>query len=415
MRKTSILLVAIFAILATSSYAQEAKYRRSSLEMVLIETDKFPNKEVVMKSYENYPFPDKYDNHSVNVPTLNPAKYALTDAEKEAAGIKKGAAAVVGEDAISTKEMNLIIEKYIKEQKLANKLVAKWFNAADGFNMNLVAERGFYNASEMDAAIAKGQARGTASLADAGEELIGNTFVTFTKMNFYENEPIAAAAKEAALLAASQIKVPAMQVAAQAAAEAAYQVAKEGYSVWSKTWLYQLNWNDSIASVFYNELWNNPSALEKSDLFSLKLVGVQNNSNLVIFKIGSSQEELINKATVRNIDNVFAKLQKNYDEFKPKVPVLTASPLTAQVGMKEGLKGGEKFDILEMTINPKTERTEYKKIGVATVDKKLIWDNRYNAGEKVEQQLDANGNEINATVFKGPKKVQPGMLLKQKK
>jgi len=33
-----------------------------------------------------------------------------------------------------------------------------------------------------------------------------------------------------------------------------------------------------------------------------------------------------------------------YEVFKVKVPVLTNEPITAQIGMKEGLEGGEKFE-----------------------------------------------------------------------
>jgi hypothetical protein len=199
--------------------------------------------------------------------------------------------------------------------------------------------------------------------------------------------------------------------------DATYEKTKEGYSVWSKTWLYRLNWNDSIAAIFYNDLWSNPSAFDKSDIFSLEFVGVQYNQSLVTFKIGEkrTQEQIIDLALVRNVDNAFAELQKDNDVFKPKVPVLTVNPITAQIGMKEGLTGGESFDVLEMVFNQKTGTTEYKKIGTATADKKIIWDNRYNAGEQAEQVLNKDGNPITATPFKGGKTIQPGMLLKQVK
>lgn len=84
--------------------------------------------------------------------------------------------------------------------------------------------------------------------------------------------------------------------------------------------------------------------------------------------------------------------------------------------MKESLQGGEKFEVLEMVLNPNTGLTEYKKLGTVTASKDIIWDNRYNAGDKPEiEQLDETGNVVNATVFKGSKSVQPGMLLKQLK
>ena len=83
--------------------------------------------------------------------------------------------------------------------------------------------------------------------------------------------------------------------------------------------------------------------------------------------------------------------------------------------MKEGLEGGEKFDVLEMTLNSQG-LTEYKKVGSVSVDKEAIWDNRYNAGGKPEvETLDSEGKPITATRFKGGKKVESGMLLKQAK
>jgi hypothetical protein len=314
------------------------------------------------------------------------------------------------------------IDKVIKESKLANQLVSTWFNRSkEGkFDMSMIQERGFYNASELEASVAKGQTKGLAKLGDAGEELIRNSFVTFTKLEFIANEPAAALVRDLAKeeIAKSLAGKPQLLLdKANQAADKVYEKTKEGYSLWSKTWLYRLNWNDSISAVFYNDLWSNPSAFDKTDLFSLEFVGTQYNQSLVTFKLGETrtQEQIIDLALVRNVDNAFAELQKDNDVFKPKVPVLTGNPITAQIGMKEGLVGGETFDVLEMTLNEKTGYTEYKKVGSVTADKKIIWDNRYNAGEKVEQLLDKDGNPISATLFKGGKSIQPGMLLKQVK
>ncbi len=431
----------------TQSVAQELsedfKYRRSSLSMILIETDNFPNKEAVMSSWNNYPFPDKYNKHEVDLKSFNIKSVVLTDQDLLKAGylkdtlkttlqITKAKAGLKNIKFLNTEqtigvvmpsekeEYQLKIDKTINESKLANKLVASWFNrSADGkFDMSLIQKRGYYNASELEASIAQGQKKNMATLGDAGEELIRNSFVTFTKLEFIENEPVAAFIRDAAKTEASSGGKPQLMVnAAHKAADKIYEKTKEGYSLWSKTWLYRLNWNDSIASVFYNELWSKPSSFDKSDLFSLEFVGVQYNQSLVTFKLGETrtQEQIIDLALVRNVENAFAELQKDNDVFKPKVPILSVDPITAQIGMKEGLKGGEKFDVLEMTQDPKTGLTEYIKVGSVTADKKLIWDNRYNAGEKVEQVLDDKGNPINATTFKGGKSLQPGMLLKQVK
>jgi hypothetical protein len=44
----------------------ELKYRRSSLHLILLESEDFPRKETVMKAYHEAPFPDKYNNHSIS-------------------------------------------------------------------------------------------------------------------------------------------------------------------------------------------------------------------------------------------------------------------------------------------------------------------------------------------------------------
>lgn len=433
----------------TQAFAQESvkdfKYRRSSLSMILIESDKFPNKDAVMSSWNNYPFPDKYNKHNIDLKSININSIVLSEKDllnagylkdtlknavqiAKATGSLKPVKYVNAEKTIAVvmptekQEYQLKIDKVIREKKLANQLVASWFNRdkKGKFDMSLIQERGFYNASELEASIAKGQTRGMASLGDAGEELIRNTFVTFTKLEFIENEPAAAIVRDEAKAEINKSMAGKPKILIDRALQGAdetYEKTKEGYSLWSKTWLYRLSWNDSIAAVFYNDLWSNPAAFDKSDLFSLEFVGVQYNQSLVTFKIGETrtQEQIINLALVRNVDNAFAELQRDNDVFKPKVPVLTVNPITAQIGMKEGLTGGETFEVLEMTLNAKTGLTEYKKIGSVTADKNVIWDNRYNAGEKVEQMLDKEGKPITATPFKGGKSVQPGMLLKQVK
>ena len=379
------------------------KYRRSSLFMVLIESETFPNKESVMKSWNNYPFPDKYNDHSVEVQTMNPSNYETTSSESI--------------------EMTDRINKFIKETDLSRKIVAKWFNVTDDgkMDMKLVQDRGFYNASEMDAAIASGQQRGLASLGDAGEELISKTFVTFSKLNFVPNEPAALVIKEAAILKANKIKVPTAKTSSIKAAELAYEKAKEGYSVWTNTWLYQLDWNDSIANVFW-EMWNNKEDFNNTEIFKLKYIGKESSQSLVTFSLKKgegqrTEEQIIDIATVRNIDNVLSKLQKEYDVFKPVTPVISSSPITAMIGLKEGLQMGDRFEVLEMIWDDKTGKTVWKRVNECSVSKKLpILDNRYNAGGKPEVVLDEKGNpipQVDATTFKGSKKIQPGMLLKQ--
>lgn len=434
-----ILSLLFTTVLMAKNTDQNFDYRRSSLHMILIESDDFPEKNAVLESWKNYPFPEKYNKHTMPFYSFNADSFKISDEELLSLGYLKDT--LKDEIAIASAELTrtnlkylndnqtiavilpsesdiyrIKIDKCLKEENLAQQCAASWFNRNDstGFNMNLVQERGFYNATEMEAGIAMGQVRGLASLGDAGEELISNTFLTFTKLEFVENEPIARAFRDKALKA-TDIKLagsPDLVIEmAKIPIYKAYDKAKEGYSLWSKSWLFKFEWNDSIANIFYNDLWSNPDAFDTTRLFSFTFVGEQYNQSLVTFSLTEQRthNQIIDIALVRNVDNAFAKLQKKNDVFKPKVPVVSSDPIIAQIGMKEGLEGGERFEVLEMTMNKKTGYTEYKRVGSVTVNKKHVWDNRYNAGmEKME-----NTSETLGTEFKGPKDIYPGMLLKQ--
>lgn len=422
----------------------DEKYRRSTLQMTLIESENFPNKESVIKSWNTAPFPEKYNKHGASFTNININDINPTDQDLINAGFLKDTAKGKVEIALAEtlkKPLRFLDEKrtlavvlpnekqlykikldaYIKSNELAKKVVAKWFNMNDKgkFNMQLIQERGLYNASDLEVNIAKGQARGLAALGDAGEQLINNTFVTFSKLEFYANEPAARALADASIAELAG-KPQILVKAATKQIEATYEKTKEGYSLWSKTWLYKLKWNETIANTFYEKLWSNPEAFKKSTIFELEFVNVQYNQSLVTFKSGEqrTQEQIIDLALVRNVDNAFAELQKDNDVFKTKSSVFSISPITAKIGMKEALNGGEAFEVLELTYNAKTGVTSYKNIGRIKADPNLIWDNRYNASETVEQYLDKNGAPligIQGTKFSDSDKVQIGMLLKQVK
>jgi hypothetical protein len=408
-------LFAMLVVASSNGFAQsdkdvkDVKYRRSSLHTILIESENFPRKESVIKAYNAAPFPEKYDNHSIGEKSFDPKKYGAT---KE----------------LSDDEMAVVVAKYLKDNKVGNKLVAKWFDRkANGFfDIDLISQRGLISASFTDIKTAEASAEGKALLQTAGLDLINNTFVVVSKMKFYENEPVARAAREAALIAAGKLSMAILRDKAVDVANKGYDKAKEGYSVWTTSYLYKLKWDDTTSNTFYQDLWIDASTegnvavkkanFDKSDLFQLEFIGSENSTSLVTFSLSEkrTEDQIINLAVTRNVDNVYAKLQKKYDVFKTKVPLFTGNPLTAKIGMKEGLEGGEKFEVLEANMDPKTGIIEYKKKGTIKVDKNLIWDNRYNAGLPITDETGAEiKNPLNGTTFEGGSKFYPGMLIRQ--
>ena len=481
--KTAQLTLLLGLLTVTVSVAQkkqeipEVKYRRSSLHTVLVQAGGSENAETIEGAFFKAPFPDKYNDHNVGMNTLSRSDYAISDEEREAGGAKRTKAGELGNKLASgatngmtdpsAADVPFQIEKFISQTKLANKLVAKWWGRKDdgSFGTDLIFERGMYDASALDAEVAQGTTRGAdIILQDAGFELIDKTFVVFNKMHFVENEKIASLVKETALKAAAAIPNSIAQIAATKSAELAYKLTREGYTVYTTSFLYKLNWNDSVQEVFFTELWVEPTdadevkaarakAFEDTDLFQLEFIGKSKASSVVMpvnnpltNKPSVPAKEVLELATVRNIDAVYAKLQKEYEVFKPMTPLYSVKPHTARIGMKEGIEGGEKFEVLEQSIDPKTMRTIYTRKGVITADKKLVWDNRTTAlaenantngmtEEEIEQMVEnvlagetapatseeavaAEPNEaaaLGATTFKGGGKFYPGMLIRQLK
>ncbi|MFZ4435484.1 MAG: hypothetical protein ACOYOR_03145 [Flavobacterium psychrophilum] len=404
-----LILITLSAVLCSSvllaqdsqKEMKETKYRRSSLHTILIESSAFPKKDQVINAYYGAPFPDKYDNHNIGAKSFNPAKYST--------------------DTVESKTPE-VIEKYFKDEQIAKKMVAKWFNRqADGsFDYSLVSERGAFNASFLDSKTAVASSDGKALLATAGFELINNTFVVVSKMKFVENEPIARGIRDAAIIAASNAP-GLLKMGIEKAAEIAYNKGKEGYSVWTTSYLYKLKWTPEVEGSFYQEMYGEKGTItpamkakfdSNTDLFQMEYVGAQKSTTLVTFslKVKRTEDQIINLSVTRNIEKVFAKLQKNYDVFKPKVPLYTGEPITAKIGMKEGLEGGDKFEVLEAVMDQKTGKIEYKSIGTIKVDGDKIWDNRFNLGDEAPAE-----GAVDRTTFKGGKKFYSGLLIRQLK
>ncbi|MDR2972828.1 MAG: hypothetical protein LBU83_13035 [Bacteroidales bacterium] len=419
-------------IVAQKKEIEEPNYRRSSLHLVLVTTDDPILKETeVMKAWDKYPFPDKYNQHSVELKKFAAGKPGVSFFEFATQYVKGNSSLPTTirelkklqqfdtDEEAYIKAMIDRISNKIREEKLAHKLLEKWFNInPDGtYSMDLIQNRGCYNATEMQALEASYTLRGRAILEDAGEELIGNTFVAFCKIDVYENEPIA---KFKFMIVNAIANLTEGGELIRTAGEIAYLAAKDGYSARTMAMLYKLNWNDSIKAEFYN-CWKDDTHIdyEKFQMtpFNMVLVGndISIGKAIAPFGINFDEKKLIDLTIVRNIDNLFAKLQAKYEVFKPKFLVLTNPPLTAEMGMKEGLSGGEKFELLEQIWNTKKNKREYKRVAIVKVDKKQIWDNRYFAGEEnPKQQIDKKtGEPIKSTLLTKFKGAYPGMLLRQ--
>ncbi|MDE5706687.1 MAG: hypothetical protein K2H69_00685, partial [Alistipes sp.] len=92
----------------------------------------------------------------------------------------------------------------------------------------------------------------------------------------------------------------------------------------------------------------------------------------------------------------------------------------ARIGTRDGLKGGEVFEVLEKEVYEKdgAERVRYNKKGELTVSKKQVWDNTYSAGQEEAAGLNdkKKGEAPTETLLEGKDKqaYYEGMLLRMK-
>lgn len=378
-----------------AAVAGKLKYRRSSLYTLMLDDNRRERYRVIKDAFGNAVLSEKFNDHNIG-PYLIPAH------------------GMSGEN-----DQTKLIEEYLNNKGVARDLVAKWFNrdANGNFNMELIAERGQYNASEIDVKVAQSSVRGKAMLADAGRELISNTFVIVYDYKYTNKEEQAKKRGGFLDIVSSVASVAGYDDVANIAqgVRVASDVMGKGYFVRTTSYLYRLVWNDDIANEFYTYLWNDASdsdsrrkeLFDRSDLFKLEYVGSEksrNNLQSTIFT-SKSDNQLIEIATTRAVDKNIGKLQRTFEEFRVKTPLLNTEPIAAQIGTKEDIERGDKFEVLEQVLD-EDGTTYYDKVGTIKVDK--VWDNAYLADE-----VDPN-NEINYTTFKGSaKKLAPGMLIRQ--
>ena len=372
------------------------KYRRSSLYTLMINDDSREHFGHIRNTFGNIELSEKFNNHNIGPYLINTA--GGIDDQTEA------------------------INQFFIQNQTAKELVAKWFNRdVDGnFDMDVIANRGSYNASDLDVLVAQDSQRGQALLEDAGEELIKNTFVIVYDFKYTNKEE---KAKKTggflSVLSTAASFVPGMENVSTVVdgVNLAQTALGKGYFVKTTAYLYQLEWNEEVASRFYNEMWmdenshdpNRKAAFDNTDIFKLKFIGTQvarKNLQSTIFS-NKTNEDLIGIATVRASDKSIAQLQREFEDFRVKTPLLSGDPIAAKIGTKEGIEKGDKFEVLEQVLG-EDGKTYYERVGTIKVDKNDIWDNSYLAEE------DSSANLSGQTLFKGASnKYYSGMLIRQ--
>lgn len=406
MRRVTIICIVLFASLCVlaQSNVNGDKYRRSSLYSVLLDhPDKKMSKEI-RSAFLNIDIPDKFNDHNLSV------KYLTMTKDKSASDEER-------------------VSEFLRKNQVAKRMVSKWFNRdkqSGSFDMSLIQERGKYNANAIDIEVAKRTIRGTAGLADSGEELIENTFIIVNDIKYIDKEKNAEIAANVlatiANIAGAVFGAGSIGDMIKAAAQLGQAISKTiaGFTVKTESYLYQLEWNNEIADEFYARYYFDSQNIDMSKkmafeadstLFKLKYIGKYSaNSQQTVMRGLYLPEDVFKKVLTRALDKNIVELQKEYDVFKVMVPIAQTSPvIKAPLGKKEGVSSTSKYEVVERYYDVSTKSFSYKRVGV--IKPLQIWDNRYMSVEEGAEDADLGYSTFEKV--SGTKDFSAGMLIRE--
>lgn len=447
----SVLMVALLCASSMKAFAQaKISLHRPSIAMIMIEDEKLDPQiaPLVKEAFVKNSVGHKFFDHGLNasLKTFFPSSIEVTEADRLAYKEFSGKKVKGGKDAENTalaggivglggaliglefgpsnpayqnpvvdtvkRQMELKAWLYLQRQGIAKQMMDIWFGVDKGqFGIDEIADRAFYEATPEERKAAK-ELFSERDVKDAimdiqGFDLLNTTFVTVSRFRYMTAEDMANEILNGAALAAQfmprSIADATMSTAELAATTATIAIGK-GYCISTDTYLYRLVWNEDVKAAIFDSA----ADVEKYnalDCFSLEYVGQQGAYSQVAVK-NRTLEEAVEYATVRSLDKVIAKLEKNFESFRTVTPITQVEPqITAAIGTKECVEKGEKYDILRAAINKKTGLTEYKTTGTLTVES--VGNNLGDAND-----IEGASNET-YTVFKGnAKKLVPGTLIR---
>ncbi|HEY5510473.1 MAG TPA: hypothetical protein VIK10_05520 [Prolixibacteraceae bacterium] len=389
----SFLILTFFVSLQMNAFCQNAikegkkvttdpsatEYNRNALTMILLSYPNGLHAQELQTKFPSIKVPGKFDDNtlSTQVFTVN--------------GDRAGQSA----DGILS---------MLNNKKIGNGIIAKWYNRqADGsFNVDEISRRGLYNAKDLDVVTANAKKVGQASLKDSGEKLLANSYVLVmdysgiltSEENYIKN------------------KTP------------ADKRTSHGWVGNFTGYLFKLNLDESKLATFYNDLWVNKdddskTKAERSAKFDetnfpfsfvmsatgyLNAEQVKPGTSAAMFTIQKSDDQLFSELVEKGVEKAEYDLATKLVSFQVKANVFSTNPIASKIGDKEGLAVDDRYFIFENRQKKNGDMIEVRKAVVRV-------------GNKIANNTEiASGNSKEVTNFYqiGGRKVEEGMLLKQK-
>lgn len=446
--KKMIMLTALAAVsFSTNVFAQQddpdKNYIRNSLYMMKLD-EPCPKEDyaeafkIMSATFDTINFArnyERYNDFSLKQRRIELSKLPeVTQAEKDAVGkeskLDKMTADILRQqglkNSLSEVEYAARLLKYFEQNKFAQNLVAKWHaapNAPEGTtkwdnDLKVIMELGLKGLSQEAVDNARATENLTAVVGGAENKLLSNSYICVNRYGYMDAKEVVALT--GAVLQATLGDNALAQLAIKKGTELAEKKVK-GYFVRANAYLFKLDWNNDIYNKFYTKYWEKPDGFMNDNDFKVTYIGKSSKRAPAAMSLKSSTtlDKLIARATVRGTDAAIAALQRDHEEFRPMTSLhVIDGKLVAYIGMKEGIKSGDKFNVYEAVQSKDDPNlTEWKEIGSIKAGKE-IWDNRAGAGEQLEGQAtdkddDDKASAVPYTVFSGkPGKMGEGCMIR---
>lgn len=402
---TRILTITFFLLFSVSAFCQNAyeagkkvksnqpatHYDRVGLTYMLLDFGTGNYYSLLKESFAKVKIVDKFDDNSVASPFMQSPVAKEATANTFAFNIKVP-------DQSSNKIKDALVANHT-----ANAVIAKWFSRKpDGsFGVELLQQRGLYNATDYDVKQAGASKLGMAKLMDAGEGLLNNSFLVV-----YQVDDLIDMEEQYNRLQKNS-KTPVTRD-------------KNGFMATMNAYVYKIDFNDTINSIFWQQMWadpGDPKLAEKKVVFDnfnfpltyytrtsiMTSASQYNPKQLLAPKVQATQQELMVKMLTDGASNVIAAVETNLEEFKVKTVLFDTKPLVAKIGKKEGLKTDQRYFVFEMVQNKNGQVNAVRK-GVIRATRHITDNRQMATGEsKTSRFYQVAGGRLD-----------DGMLLQQK-
>lgn len=254
-----------------------------------------------------------------------------------------------------------VSEEYVRqilEEHATKEIMRRWFPEFDTekgcWTLDVVHERGLYNATDAEVIAANASDLKDALLKDKGLDMLDRSYIVV--YDFYDVEKVRTDKSE-------------------------------GYSANCNIYLYHLDWNDEVKSTFYDN-WTNPAAIDELT-FPVKFVASMiNKKNLTPVKVTQSQSGMLSLtddklflAFSRQIEKAAdVYLTEANEDFRVKTSLFATSPLRAKIGTKEGVTVDQRYFVYERLLSATGEETVKRK-GVIRATSNIVKNDTVATGE----------------------------------